>query len=215
MESRRRVVVPRPRPKGDGRHRAGVATMAKGGRMGGKTAATMADVDDEEAYDEEEVYDDEEIVEGEAAPVPQQSLFPSVSDPALWMFSCPTGKEVELVYQIMNKCVAFAKRGKPLGITSVVIAQTKGKIYVESHSEPAVIEAVQGVRGVMVYSMTKVPISDMTTVMTVVPKKVPGGFISGAECDHLFLMPSISLHLHPRLLNSTRFAQSRRTIGCE
>jgi hypothetical protein len=36
------------------------------------------------------------------------------------------------------------------------------------------MEAVQGVRGVMQYSMTKVPIADMTTVMTVVPKKVPG-----------------------------------------
>ena len=70
--------------------------------------------------------------------------------------------------------MAFAKRGKPLGIISVVAAQTKGKIYVESYSEPAVMEAVQGVRGVMQYSMTKVPIADMTTVMTVVPKKVPG-----------------------------------------
>ncbi|KAL9190857.1 hypothetical protein ACHAXT_000563 [Thalassiosira profunda] len=108
-----------------------------------------------------------------SAPVSQQSLVPSVSDPNLWMFSCPTGKEQELVYQIMNKCVAFAKRGRPLGITSVVTAQTKGRIYVESYSEPAVIEAVQGVRGLMQYTMTKVPISDMTTVMTVVPKKVP------------------------------------------
>lgn len=77
------------------------------------------------------------------------------------------------MYQIMNKCVAYAKRGRPLGITSVVSAQTKGKLYIESYSEPAVIEAIQGVRGVMQYTMTKVPISDMTTVMSVVPKKVP------------------------------------------
>jgi transcription elongation factor SPT5 len=70
--------------------------------------------------------------------------------------------------------VAYAKRGRPLGITSVVVAQTKGKIYVESYNEPSVIEAVQGVRGLMTYSMRKVPISDMTTVMTVIPKKVPG-----------------------------------------
>ena len=106
--------------------------------------------------------------------VSQQSLVPSVTDPGLWMFSCPSGKEQELVYQIMNKCVAFAKRGKPLGITSVVVAQTKGKIYVESYSEPAVMEAVQGVRGLMQYTSVKVPIADMTTVMTVIPKKVPG-----------------------------------------
>ncbi|KAL7552251.1 hypothetical protein ACHAWF_015478, partial [Thalassiosira exigua] len=109
----------------------------------------------------------------DAAPVSQQSLMPSVSDPNLWMFSCPTGKEQELVCQIMNKCVAYAKRGRPLGIASVVAAQTKGKLYVESYSEPAVMEAVQGVRGLMQYTMRKVPISDMTTVMSVVPKKVP------------------------------------------
>ena len=124
---------------------------------------------------------DELIAEGNIPSytvVSQQSLVPSVSDPNLWMFSCPSGKEQELVYQIMNKCVAFAKRGNPLGIISVVAAQTKGKIYVESFSEPAVMEAVQGVRGVMQYTMTKVPISDMTTVMTVVPKKVPGEWIS-------------------------------------
>ena len=121
----------------------------------------------------------DDIVEGPAyTAVSQQSLVPSVSDPSLFMFSCPTGKEQDLVYQIMNKCVAYAKQGRPLGITSVVAAQTKGKIYVESYNEPSVIEAVQGVRGLMQYTMRKVPISDMTTVMTVVPKKVPGEYKS-------------------------------------
>lgn len=173
-------------PRGD----AGIG----GGGRGGMSSTTTTNIADADIDEEEGVYGDEEIVEGgETALLPQQSLMPSVSDPALWMFSCPTGKEVELVYQIMNKCVAFAKRGKPLGITSVVIAQTKGKIYVESHSEPAVIEAVQGVRGIMVYSMTKVPISDMTTVMNVVPKKVPGEFV-------LFL--SKTNHAPPRFIGS-------------
>jgi len=106
--------------------------------------------------------------------VSQQSLLPSVSDPSLWMFGCQTGKEQELVYQIMNKCIAFARQGKPLGITSAVAAQSKGRIYIESFSEPAVREAMQGIRGLMVYSMRLVPISDMTTVMTVTPKKKPG-----------------------------------------
>jgi len=105
--------------------------------------------------------------------VAQQSLVPSVSDPSLWMFSCAPGKEQDLVYQIMNKCVAFARQGKPLGITGAVAAQSKGRVYVESYSEPAVIEAVQGIRNLMQYSMRLIPISDMTTVMTVVPKKKP------------------------------------------
>ena len=145
--------------------------MDAGRRRGGGLAREDRDMEREED-------EDEEMVAGPAyTAVSQQSLVPSVSDPSLWMFSCPTGKEQELVYQIMNKCVAFAKRGRPLGITSVVTAQTRGKIYIESYSEPAVMEAVQGVRGLMQYSKTLIPIADMTTVMTVVPKKVPGEFI--------------------------------------
>lgn len=87
-----------------------------------------------------------------------------------------TGKEEELVFQIMNKCVAFARQGKPLGITSAIAAQSKGKIYIESFCEPAVVEAIQNIRGLMQYSMCLVPIHDMTTVMNVVQKKKPGEY---------------------------------------
>jgi transcription elongation factor SPT5 len=106
--------------------------------------------------------------------VGQQSLLPSVSDPSMWMFGCAAGKEEELVYQIMNKCIAYAKQGKPLGITAAVAAQTKGKIFIESFSEPAVLDAVQGIRNLLTYSKRLVPITDMTTVMNVVRKKKPG-----------------------------------------
>jgi len=138
-QRRKKVVIHRPRiqPGGPKTSLMAGATGTSGGDVGG------------DSYD-----DDEEEMVGDIE-VPQGSLVPSVSDPALWMFSCPTGKETELVYAIMNKCVAFAKRGQPLGITSVVVAQTKGKIYVESFSEPAVIEAVQGVRGVWVNSIPR------------------------------------------------------------
>ncbi len=105
--------------------------------------------------------------------VAQQSLVPSVSDPSLFMINCSTGKEEELVYQIMNKCAAFARQGRPLGITGAVAAQSKGRIYVEAYEEPAVIEAMEGIRNLMHYTRTKIPISDMTTVMTVRPSKRP------------------------------------------
>jgi len=114
--------------------------------------------------------------------VAQQSLVPSVSDPSLWMISCQTGKEQELVFQIMNKCSAFARQGRPLGISAVVAAQSKGKIYLESFSEPAVMEAIQGVRGLMTYSMKLVPIGDMTTVMTVQSKKKMGKYFIIFSC---------------------------------
>lgn len=82
-----------------------------------------------------------------------------------------------MVYQIMNKCIAFARQGRPLGICGAIAGQTKGKIYVESYSEPAVVEAISGVRGLLQYTMRLVPIQDMTTVMTVVPSKKPGTFL--------------------------------------
>ena len=106
--------------------------------------------------------------------VSQQSLVPSVSDPSLWMISCSTGKEQEMVLQIMNKCVAYARQGRPLGICGAIAAQSRGRIYIESYSEPAVVEAITGVRGLLQYTMRLIPIQDMTTVMTVVPKKKPG-----------------------------------------
>ena len=106
--------------------------------------------------------------------VSQQSLVPSVSDPSFWMISCSNGKEQEMVFQIMNKCIAYARQGRPLGICGAIAAQSKGRIYVESFSEPAVVEAIEGVRGLLQYTMKLVPIKDMTTVMTVVPKKKPG-----------------------------------------
>jgi transcription elongation factor SPT5 len=130
-----------------------------------KSSGTMARQSHKEEQDEggPEVY----------TAVAQQSLVPSVSDPSFWMVSCMTGKEQELVFQVMNKCSAFARQGKPLGISAAIAAQSKGKIYIESFSEPAVVEAIQGVRGLMAYSMRLVPIQDMTTVMTVVSKKKP------------------------------------------
>jgi transcription elongation factor SPT5 len=118
---------------------------------------------------------DDETGRPEFSPaVAQQSLVPSVSDPSLWMVSCATGKEMEFVFQLMNKCSAFARQGRPLGVSAVVAAQSKGRIYIESFSEPAVMEAIQGVRGLLQYSMRLVPIGDMTTVMTVASKKKMG-----------------------------------------
>jgi transcription elongation factor SPT5 len=122
--------------------------------------------------------------------VSQQSLVPSVSDPSLWMISCMTGKEQEMVMQIMNKCVAYARQGRPLGICGAIAAQSKGRIYIESYSEPAVVEAITGVRGMLQYTMRLIPIGDMTTVMTVVPKKKPGEWSERKKYRVLILLTS-------------------------
>ena len=153
-----------------------------GNRLGDSSVADMArDIEDRHRMSRRTVNLDAGVADvddgyGDAnyTAVSQQSLVPSVSDPSLWMISCSNGKEEELVFQIMNKCVAYARQGKPLGITSAIAAQSKGKIYIESYSEPSVVEAIQNIRGLMQYSMRLVPIHDMTTVMTVSTKKKPG-----------------------------------------
>eukprot|EP00957_Ditylum_brightwellii_P087291 6643786-Ditylum_brightwellii.AAC.1 len=60
-----------------------------------------------------------------------------------------------------------AEEGKPLRITSCVPAQSTGCIYIEIHSKPTVMEAVQGKQNLLQYNMKMVPISNMITVMTV------------------------------------------------
>jgi len=156
-----------------------------GNRLGDSSVADMAkDIEDRHRMSRRTVHvtaassggPDEDETYGDAnyTAVSQQSLVPSVSDPNLWMISCSNGKEEELVFQIMNKCIAFARQGRPLGITAAIAAQSKGKIYVESYSEPAVVEAIQSIRGLLQYSMRLIPIQDMTVAMTVTQKKKPG-----------------------------------------
>jgi len=109
-----------------------------------------------------------------AQAVAQQSLVPSVQDPSLWMLSVPTGKEADLVMQLLNKLAAAARNsGQAPGICSAIAAQTRGKIYIEAFGEPAVKDAIQNVRGIMPSTMKLVPVKDMTTVMTVQPTKKP------------------------------------------
>jgi transcription elongation factor SPT5 len=111
------------------------------------------------------------------------------------MVSCAGGKEQELVFQIMNKCTAYARQGKPLGICGAIASQTKGKIYIESFSEPAVMEAIHGIRGLLQYTMKLVPIQDMTTIMTVAPKKKPG--TNMFSIDAMFLGLPVEECAHP------------------
>ena len=54
-----------------------------------------------------------------------------------------------------------------MGITGAVAGKSKGRIYVEGFSEPAVLAAVQGVRMLHGYRGTIVPINDMTTLMDI------------------------------------------------
>lgn len=168
----RRVIPSTKRPGGTGAG-ASSARESTGGNRNSSSNGAVSSIREDVEVRNRDIEEDVEPAEVYTAAVAQQSLVPSVSDPSLWMVSCLPGKEQELVFQIMNKCVAQARLGRPLGISAAIAAQSKGKIYIESFSEPAVLEALNGVRGLMQYTMKLVPIGDMTTVMTVVSKKKP------------------------------------------
>ncbi|KAL7569173.1 hypothetical protein ACA910_016999 [Epithemia clementina (nom. ined.)] len=155
--------------KGSG---GGGSSSGGGGGRAAAAPARPASPEPMERHHHHEMADDEGGPEVYTA-IAQQSLVPSVDDPSFWMVSCATGKETEMVLQLMNKAVAFARQNRPLGITGAIAAQSKGKIYIEAYTEPAVMEAIQNVRGLLQYTMRLVPIGDMTTVMTVTSKKKP------------------------------------------
>ena len=72
----------------------------------------------------------------------------------------------------MNKCVASARFVHTLGTSAAIAGQSKGKIYIERHTEQAVLEGIQNVRGIRYNTMRLVPINNMMfTVMTVTNSK--------------------------------------------
>eukprot|EP00587_Corethron_hystrix_P001730 CAMPEP_0113327840 /NCGR_PEP_ID=MMETSP0010_2-20120614/19588_1 /TAXON_ID=216773 ORGANISM="Corethron hystrix, Strain 308" /NCGR_SAMPLE_ID=MMETSP0010_2 /ASSEMBLY_ACC=CAM_ASM_000155 /LENGTH=799 /DNA_ID=CAMNT_0000188903 /DNA_START=156 /DNA_END=2551 /DNA_ORIENTATION=+ /assembly_acc=CAM_ASM_000155 len=177
------------RLEGDGVERRRDAGRGAPSSSSRKNSKRRKDSEEEEEEEAEDVQEEEPSLQtrpsapfaspdapamvDEVAPISQQALLPSVSDPSLWMIKCKPGNERALVIQIMNRAVSAARRGVPPGITAVIAGQTKGAIFIESMSEPAVQDAVQGVRDLRMYTMTLVPLSDMTTVLTVTPQKKP------------------------------------------
>jgi len=75
------------------------------------------------------------------------------------MFSCANGKEEDLVHQIMNNCIVFARQGKVSLLEELEQwrLRSKEKKHIESTSEPFVMEAVQGIRSLLTYTMKLVP----------------------------------------------------------
>ncbi|CAN0011203.1 unnamed protein product [Ectocarpus fasciculatus] len=68
----------------------------------------------------------------------------------------------------MNKALAFKANGQPFGVTSAIVpAGTKGFLYLEAQNEPAVKAAINGLRGIYHSKLRKVPIPDMTAVLSV------------------------------------------------
>jgi transcription elongation factor SPT5 len=69
-------------------------------------------------------------------------LLPSTRDPKLWQVRVKKNFEKIAVMAILNKCIDFASRGRPLSILSVTSSDsTEGYIFVEAFKEIHVKEA--------------------------------------------------------------------------
>lgn len=104
---------------------------------------------------------------GKVSTVIQQSLLPSINDPSLWRIKVKTGMEQQLVTSIMRKAIDSKLRGGPLRIKSAFCTGAQSYIYVEAIAEPLAREAIMNLRGVYQTSMTKVPVQEMTQVVTI------------------------------------------------
>lgn len=75
------------------------------------------------------------------------NIFPSLSDPFLWLVKCKLGSEREACICLMNKYLALKKQGKPLNIISATISdKVQGHLYVEAFKEVHVRDAIKGLR---------------------------------------------------------------------
>ena len=80
---------------------------------------------------------------------------------------CKAGKEQELVANLMRKVVAFRTKEKPLKVTAVVWACTKGYIYVEANRMGDAEDLVRNIRLCTPLSIKLVSVNEMTRALAV------------------------------------------------
>ena len=105
--------------------------------------------------------------------VMQQALLPSTSDPSIWMVRVAVGKEQLVVRSIMLKCMEAINAGMKQTIKSAFATSSKGYIYIEALAEPHAREVLSGLRMVLQYTFSKVPLDQMTSIMNVNVKRKP------------------------------------------
>ena len=106
--------------------------------------------------------------------VAQQSLLPSTKDPKIFKLKCKPGSEMQLVRSIMLK--TFSENSKDGGfakIKSAFCTGSKGFIYVEALNETFAKQIINGLRGMYGNSFAQIPVSEMTSVLSVTVKKKP------------------------------------------
>ena len=106
--------------------------------------------------------------------VAQQSLLPSTKDPKIFKLKCKVGSEMQLVRSIMLK--TFSEHGKDGGFAKVKSAFCTGSagfVYVEALNETFAKQIINGLRGMYGNTFAQIPVTEMTSVLSVTVKKKP------------------------------------------
>ena len=99
--------------------------------------------------------------------VSQQSLIPSIHDPAIFCVKCKPGEESVLVRSILLKQLHVKNNGGGIKVKSVFHTSSKGYVYIEALAEPLAREALHGLRGFYFSTFKKVPVNQMTSLLSV------------------------------------------------
>lgn len=105
--------------------------------------------------------------------ITHQALLPSINDPSIWRLKVASGMEQALVLAVMRKAIASRENGGPLRIKSVFCSGSRGYIYIEAIAEPLARDAINGLRGIFQSSLQKIPVREMTSVVTISKVKKP------------------------------------------
>jgi transcription elongation factor SPT5 len=105
--------------------------------------------------------------------VAKQSLIPGVNDPGIWRIKVTPGSEKQLVRSILWKTMSRQREGKPVLIKSVFCTPTAGYIYIEAIEEPLARESIAGLSGIYYSTLKRVPLSEMTTLLTITVRAKP------------------------------------------
>ena len=100
----------------------------------------------------------------------QQAMQPTVHDPKLWLVRCKPGQEREAVASILQKAYVKEAEGEPLQITGALFMDhLRGVIYIEAFRAPHAREAIKGIKDILGYKLTRVPLEEMTKVLQAPP----------------------------------------------
>jgi len=105
--------------------------------------------------------------------VVKQSAYPGVNDPGIWLVKCRPGTERQLVRSILLKTMHNQAQGKPVLVKSAFCTASEGYIYIEAMEEPFVRETLTGLQNIFFSSVRKVPLAEMTTLLTVTVRRKP------------------------------------------